>query len=487
MKPYTQILVMFLGLMAIQPVFSQTQKGTNIYGTSAGDNFGKLVCMPDSSTIAVGADWNDDNGNEAGHVRIFRYNGVFWVQKGGTIVGDAAGDQFGGSISMPDSMTIGIGAEENDGNGTNSGQVRVFRWNGNDWVQKGLDIYGESIHDNFGSMVSMPDSNTIAVGAVNNDGNGVDAGSVRIYSWNGSAWLEKGMEINGEATNDHSGYVNMPDASTVAIGAWGNNGNGVYAGHVRVFTWNGFAWQQKGLDINGEAGGDRACVVDMANATTLGIGAWGNDGNGSCSGHVRVYEWTGSSWIQKGADIDGEAEDDYSGASISMPDSITIAIGALYNDGGGIDAGHVRIYKWNGSEWQQKGVDIDGTEPFDEFGYSVSMPDKNNFAVGAPENNNSTGLVQVYTIMDNAGLWELDASNNFIVSPNPTSKQIEIQSNKNFSSLQVILRNALGQAILNKTFFPTEKIELSIDNSAGIYFVEIIEGETATILKVIKE
>lgn len=484
MKPFYNFLSILLVVISVRPVYAQLQKGTNIYGSSAGDNFGQIVCMPDSSTIAVGAYWNDDNGNQAGHVRIFRFNGVIWEQKGSTIVGDAAGDQFGGSISMPDSMTIGIGATENDGNGTNSGQVRIFRWNGNDWVQKGFDIYGESIHDNFGSRVSMPDSTTIAVGAINNDGNGVDAGSVRIYSWNGSAWIQKGMEINGEAAYDFSGYVDMADSATVAIGAFGNGFN---TGHVRVFTWNGFSWQQKGQDINGEAAGDRACIVDMANATTLGIGAWGNDGNGTCSGHVRVYEWNGSSWIQKGADIDGEADNDYSGISVSMADSITIAIGALYNDGGGLDAGHVRIYKWNGSAWQQKGVDIDGTEPFGEFGYSVSMADKNNFAVGAPENNNSTGLVQVYTIMDNASLWENSTSNDFIVSPNPTNKQIEIQTNKQFSSLQVILRNSLGQAILNKTYFSTEKIELSIENPAGIYFLEVIEGETSTILKVIKE
>jgi hypothetical protein len=27
------------------------------------------------------------------------------------------------------------------------------------------------------------------------------------------------------------------------------------AGHVRIYAWNGTAWQQKGADIDGEASG----------------------------------------------------------------------------------------------------------------------------------------------------------------------------------------------------------------------------------------
>jgi len=48
-------------------------------------------------------------------------------------------------------------------------------------------------------------------------------------------------------------------------------------------------------------------------------------------------------WTQIGSDIDGEAEDDYSGESVSLSsDGKTVAIGAPDNDG---NAGHVRIYK----------------------------------------------------------------------------------------------------------------------------------------------
>ena len=44
-------------------------------------------------------------------------------------------------------------------------------------------------------------------------------------------------------------------------------------------------------------------------------------------------------------------------------------------DGGGIGSstGHVRVYNWNGTNWAQKGLDIDGESSSEEFGYSVSI------------------------------------------------------------------------------------------------------------------
>ncbi|HIP35785.1 MAG TPA: gliding motility-associated C-terminal domain-containing protein, partial [Crocinitomix sp.] len=67
--------------------------------------------------------------------------------------------------------------------------------------------------------------------------------------------------------------------------------------------------------------------------------------NDNDAGHVRIYTWNGTAWQQKGSDIDGEAAGDLSGWSVSMPDANTVAIGAIDNDGNNSnDAGHVRVY-----------------------------------------------------------------------------------------------------------------------------------------------
>ena len=123
--------------------------------------------------------------------------------------------------------------------------------------------------------------------------------------------------------------------------------------------------EQLGSDIDGEAANDRSgySVSLNADGDKVAIGAYLNGGNGSSSGHVRVYEYSGGSWSQLGSDIDGEAADDFSGISVSInADGDRVAIGASANDGNGSASGHVRVYfiRDSGGSWSQLGSDIDG-------------------------------------------------------------------------------------------------------------------------------
>ena len=166
----------------------------------------------------------------------------------------------------------------------------------------------------------------------------------------------RGADIDGEAADDNSGQsVSLSsDGTTVAIGASKNDGNGDSSGHVRIYAWNSATsgWEQQGADIDGEAAGDNSgySVSLSSEGTTVAIAAFRNDGNGSDSGHVRIYAWnsTTSAWDQQGADIDGEAAGDNSGNSVSLSsDGTTVAIGAFGNDSNGSDSGHVRIYSYD--------------------------------------------------------------------------------------------------------------------------------------------
>jgi hypothetical protein len=218
-----------------------------------------------------------------------------------------------------------------------------------------------------------------------------------------STWNQLGLDIDGEATNDNSGWsVSLSaDGLTVAISAPGNNGNGSYSGHVRIYKWNGTSWNQLGLDIDGEASGDQSgrSVSLSADVLTVAIGASGNDGNGNNSGHVRIYKWNGTSWNQLGLDIDGEATNDNSGRSVSLSaDGLTVAIGASGNsNGNGSYSGHVRIYKWNGTSWNQLGLDIDGEAEYNNSGWSVSLrADGLMVAIGTLFNDGNKGHVRIY-------------------------------------------------------------------------------------------
>jgi hypothetical protein len=324
---------------------AQIQKGADIDGEAIDDNSAYTVSMPDVNTVAIGAAANDGNGSSAGHVRVYSWSGTAWVKKGNDIDGEGVGDFSGTSVNMPDANTVAIGANQNSAN--DNGHVRIYSWSGTAWIQKGADIDGEATDDRSGGAVNMPDANTIAIGAVLNDGNGNNAGHVRVYTWNGTAWVKKGNDIDGEAAFDLSGdVVNMPDANTIAIGASFNDGNGTNAGHVRVYSWVGAAWVKKGNDIDGEAANDRSGVsVSMPNANTLAIGGSNNNGNGATSGHVRIYTWSGTAWVKMGNDIDGEVAGDESGSAIDMPDDKTVCIGAPLNNGNGNASGHVRVFR----------------------------------------------------------------------------------------------------------------------------------------------
>ena len=105
---------------------------------------------------------------------------------------------------------------------------------------------------------------------------------------------------------------------------------------------------QLGAVIDGEAARDHfgESVSLSADGDRVAIGARSNDDNGPSAGHVRVYTWSGTAWVQLGADIDGEAAANASGHSVSMSaDGSRVAIGAPYNDDNGSRAGHVRVYQ----------------------------------------------------------------------------------------------------------------------------------------------
>jgi hypothetical protein len=68
-----------------------------------------------------------------------------------------------------------------------------------------------------------------------------------------------------------------------------------------------------------------------------------------------LYDWNGSSWVQVGQDIDGEAADDESGFSVSLSsDGRRVAIGATGNDGNGNASGQVRIYNTAGGTFMDE-------------------------------------------------------------------------------------------------------------------------------------
>jgi cytoskeletal protein CcmA (bactofilin family) len=383
------------------------QLGQDIDGEEANDRSGRSVSInADGTIVAIGAFRNDGvAGTDSGHTRVYKYNDISWVQLGQDIDGEDAGDWSGYSVSInADGTIVAIGAESAGGaGGFQSGHTRVYKYNDISWVQLGQDIDGESNNDHSGHSVSINyDGTIVATGAYWDDGNGADSGHTRVYKYNDISWVQLGQDIDGEAGRDESGTsvsINA-DGTIVAIGAEKNSSN---RGHTRVYKYNDISWVKLGQDIDGEGVNNfsGASVSINSDGTIVAIGAYYNSDVGTYSGHTRVYKYNNTSWVKLGQDIDGEAAGDYSGTSVSInSDGTIVAIGANFNDGGGTNSGHTRVYKYNNTSWVQLGLDIDGESPEDRSGYSVSInSDGTMVAIGAIYNKDGgadSGYTRVY-------------------------------------------------------------------------------------------
>ena len=254
------------------------------------------------------------------------------------------------------------------------------------------DLYLSGNTINLGGL-KLSDNNG-ELGVTNENGEDVLNKSTKL-------WAQLGEDIDGEASGDSSGTsVSLSgDGTRVAIGAPYNDN---YSGHTRVYEWNGSNWTQLGEDIDGEASGDVSgnSVSLSADGSIVAIGEIGGS-DSSFTGQVRVFQWDGNNWNQLGQKLLGFLEFDHFGLSVSLSaDGTRVAISAPYNNG----IGQVRVYEFDGSNWTQLGQDIDGKAFDDQSGRSLSLSnDGTRVAIGAPyydgneeDSYDNRGHVRVY-------------------------------------------------------------------------------------------
>ena len=381
---------------------------STIDGEATGDRAGLgVACNADGSIIAIGAYKNDGiNGADSGHVRLYQWNGSSWDQMGSDIDGENANDESGIIVSLSsDGTIVAIGSLRHD---SAKGHVRIYKWDGSTWNQLGSDIDGEDANEQSARPSLNSDGTIVAIGGQSHDQN---KGHVRVFQWDGSTWNKLGSNIDGESANDFSGRCSLnSDGTIVAIGALSNDGTTGNAsdnrGHVSIFQWDGSTWNQVGVDIDGEAAGDQSGrgISLSSDGTIVAIGAPNNDAgdsNNDGGGHVRVYKWNGSSWDQVGLDIDGAAAGDYSGGSLSLSsDGTLLAIGSGYSGANGAASGQIRVFHWDGSSWNQVGDDINGEAADHLLGNALALSSDGSLLVGAAYNYNAgDGRVYTYEIV----------------------------------------------------------------------------------------
>ena len=106
------------------------------------DYFGHSVSLSsDGSIVAIGAyEYNGTGYDGKGYVKVYKYNDTSWTKLGQDIDGEATGDRNGWSVSLSsDGSIVAIETIQNNGNGGNSGQVRVYQYSdaSDNWTKLG--------------------------------------------------------------------------------------------------------------------------------------------------------------------------------------------------------------------------------------------------------------------------------------------------------------------------------------------------------------
>ena len=395
-------------------IFSQTQLGSDIDG-DAGDALGYgLALSSNGQVIATGSDPG------AGYVKVFEYSptGVTsWTQLGSDLNGQRANDTFSKVSLSGDGTILAVGAIRSEGVNNNKnkiGQVKVFKYDGSNWVQLGQSIDGENANDFSGSVSLSEDGETLAIGATQNDGGGSNSGHVRVYRYvsSSSTWTKIGSDINGDGSNDFFGTsISLSNNGNIlAIGACQAGSTNYGGNYVKILEYSSSSdsWSQLGSTINGDNSDDRFGVSVSINGDgdVLAVGSEKDDGNGTDSGQVKVYSFTPtgtSSWSLLGSAINGEAAGDQFGTSVSISDNgLKIIASARFNQAKGTETGHARVFKYFNNSWIQIGSDIDGEAADDQFGYRAVISGNGNIVAGSGRDNDGNGTnsghVRVYAI-----------------------------------------------------------------------------------------
>lgn len=361
--------------------------GQTIYGEGTGDLSGVTALSEDGLTLAIGASKNDGNGNNSGHVRVYQLTGSpeVWVQIGNDIDGDSAGDLLGSDISLnADGTVLAIGAPQNKSGDSLIGEVKIYELIGSNWVQRGTSFIGSNDDSKLGTSVSL-----------NGVGDRVAFGSGAFPNKDFDLGLQSGGGILLEDGGKIVGF-RRPDRQS---------------NETAVYEWSGSSWSQVGSNIseinNDPLSGNTVRLSD--DGRTLVVGTHKVNDFGNIVMCVRAYynKENTTTWIQVGRDLTFTASDDKSIIPISLSnDGKTVAIGILGDGTNTSFRGETEIYRLdNTNTWVKLGQTILGEQVAGASGSSVSLNTNGDIiAIGEPkndENGNDTGQVRVYYYANN--------------------------------------------------------------------------------------
>ncbi len=356
----------------------QEQKLYAVEVNQEDNRFGYAVAL-NGDVAVVGAYNAEAPTNVSGLAYVFRRQDLIWVEEQALFPWDAIIDSslFGYSVAIGGDVIV-VGTRHGYHEGLFSGSAYVYRYDGLQWTQEQKIVAADrAAEDDFGHDVAVA-GDVIVIGARGDDDNGIDSGSAYVFRYDGTIWVQESKLLADDgAEGDRFGSAVAFDGQTIVIGARGGDDSGIDSGSVYVFTYEGSAWvqQQKLVPSDGAPQDQFGSAVDVSGDTVL-IGAFRDDDGGRDAGAAYVFTVDGSSWVQthKLLASDGAAVDQF-GVSVAL-DGTTALVGARWDDDAGIGSGSAYLFHFDADAgaWMQAAKLLAGDgAPWDEFGVSVDV------------------------------------------------------------------------------------------------------------------
>jgi len=325
-----------------------------------------------------------------------------WTETQKLLASDGvAGAGFGCTASIEGDTAL-IGAVGDDDNGANSGSVYVYIRTGTTWIQQAKLLPSDGApEEQFGEDVDI-EGDVALIGAWFDDDNGVHSGSAYVFIRTGTTWTQQAKLLPSDGVTDAQFGINVAlSGDTALIGANRDDDNGIRSGAAYVFTRTGTTWTQQAKLIASDGAPEERFGIDVAlDGDTALIGSESDD-NGNYSGSVYVFTRTGTTWTeqQKIYPSDG-AEADWFGFAISL-DGDTALFAASLDDDNGTDSGSAYVYTRSGTTWtqQQKLLTLDGAAG-DHFSEQAVSLDGDTALIGAymdDDGGSQSGSAYIFT------------------------------------------------------------------------------------------
>jgi len=461
------ISVFALSLFVCLQIKVQAQVWSELGGLNglAANNDIYTICSDKSGNIYAAGIFTDSLGSNY----VAKYNDNAWSEESGlygspfdgaiySICADSSENIYAAGLFLDDIWYDYIGV-----------------YNGTAWAELfGSDPYSYyPFQDLITQSVCSDKSGNIYAAAYYYEDTSVD---YFVGKFNGTKWSEL-RDLKGAAAhlaiNSKYGYGNTiyTDASgnIYETGKFTNDSGFYYVAKYQDTTWSELG-SQNSLTVNGPISG----ICSDVDGNIYAAGSFIN-----ASGKYYVAKYNGTTWSELGG-LNALA------ANGPIQSICSDVLGNIYAAGNFTNpAGRYYVAKYNGTTWSELGG-VNGLAADSNILTIQSDASGNIYAAGQFTNPSGNRYVAKYGAITDS--IELNPAGAMVVFPNPTNNKVNVLFRNIIFNANIKVFNVTGRCVFETGNQSGQKLEIDLSNqSPGIYFIEVHDGENVWVGKVVRQ